>query len=262
MVQGFGRPVLWVQAVVLAVPGIALYVWPLEAAEWWPWPLPALAARFGGSAFLGVAGAAAIIALWNEPRGRRPLAVMAVGTLLVPLTGVISEGVDVSVPGLVALTILLGSVAVVDVGLLRASSATGRWGPLSRPYLAYFAVHLALVLPLGLAMYLLPATMAGYWAWPLSPINIWLIGGIVLASAPLSAMALHDRDWAAVYPTAASYAVFTTLATIAMFNSFGLYDAERLRTWVFFGLYIVGAIGAAFAFVRAAQARAATNRGD
>lgn len=262
MASASRRPVLWIQAFVLAVPGIALYVWPLEAAEWWPWPLPALAARFVGSAFLGVAGATAIVALWKEPRGMRALAVMAIGTLLVPLTGVISEGVDVSVPGLVALTILLGSVAVVDVALLRAAPSAGRWGPLSRPYLAYFAVHLALVLPLGLAMYLLPTTMAGYWAWPLSPINIWLIGGIVLASAPLSAMALRDRDWAAVYPTAASYAIFTTLATIAMFNSVGLYDAERLRTWVFFGLYIVGAIGAALAFVRAARSRAATKRGQ
>ena len=251
-----GVRVLWIQAIVLGVAGVALFALPTEAARAWPWVLPPLAARFVGGALLGIGAAAATTAIRHIPRGLPALAVMGLGTLLAPLAGILTSGVEVSTPRLAAMTALVGALALVDVGLVRASHAGDVWGPLSRPFAAFFAIHLALVLPVGLAMYVAPTAVVDLWPWQLSIVNVRLVGAIFLASAPLSAMALRDRDWAAVYPTAIAYAVFATLALVATALHFGLFDAGRLRTWVFVGLYALAAIGSAMAVVRSSRARA------
>lgn len=261
MERGVVRSVLWIQAIVLGAVGLALYGWPTEAAAYWPWLLPPLAARFVGSAFLGIAAAAATIAAWRGEAGLRVLAAMAIGTLLAPLTGLVTTGVDVSIPRLAAMAAGLGALALADIALVRMTRPADlpawvartrpedppggeAWGPLSRASLAFFAVHLALVLPVGLVMYVVPSVGVAEWPWKLSEVNVRLVGGIFLASAALSAMALRDRDWAAAYPTAAAYAVFAALALAAMAVHFGLFDAGRLRTWLFVGLYAFVAIGA------------------
>jgi hypothetical protein len=188
----------------------------------------------------------------------RALAAMGVGTLLVPLTGFITGDVDRYMPLLLALTVLFGALAVANVALARSAPTRGSWGPMTRPYATYFALHLALVIPVGIALYAAPEAMADVAPWPLSPVNVRLLSGVVLASAPLSVMALLDRDWAAVYPIAASHAVFVTLATAAMVIHFDLFDPARIRTWFFLALYVAAAIASTMAFVRATQARART----
>lgn len=251
-------PSLWIlgiQAIVLGAAGIALVAVPGEAGGAWPWELPPLSARIVGAAFLGVAAAAATVAVWRQPRGLRALAVMGLGTLLVPVAAIVTPGVEVDGPRLAILTLVLATCAVADVWLWRNAPVSGGWGHLSRPFLAYFAIHLALVVVVGAALFVAPTTMADVAPWELSPVNIRLLSGIILASALLSALALRDRDWAAVYPTAVSFATFTTLATIAMFVHFGLFDPDRLRTWVFLGTYVVAALAAIVAVVRSAKAR-------
>lgn len=268
MERGIRRGVLWVQAIALGAAGLALYGWPAETAPLWPWLLPPLAARFVGSALLGIAAAAATIAAWRGPAGLPALAGMAVGTLLAPLTGIVT-GVEVSAASLVALAVALTGFTLADIALVRATRPSGPrawaardrpgvgWGPLSRPFLAFFAIHLALVLPVGLAMYLVPSAVVAEWPWKLSEINVRLVGGIFLASAPLSAMALRDRDWAAVYPTVAAYAVFAALALAAMAVHFGLFDPARARTWLFVALYAFVVIGAVAGLSAAARLRPA-----
>jgi hypothetical protein len=147
------------------------------------------------------------------------------------------------------------ALAALNLWLARGASTDARWGAVPPPYLIYFGVHLAVAVPFGIALYAAPEAMAGISPWDLSPINIRLLAGVVFASTPLSALALRDRDWAAVYPTAVSHAVFVALATLGMLIHFGLFDPARIRTWVFIGLYVAAAVVAGMATLRAAQAR-------
>jgi hypothetical protein len=84
-----------------------------------------------------------------------------------------------------------------------------------------------------------------------------LIGSIFVATAALSLWALRPRTWEEVRPSVVAGGTFATLALIASFVHFNLFDPSRLVTWLFVALYAVVAAGAWIATLLFARSRVA-----
>jgi hypothetical protein len=253
------RSLLWLQSLVLVVSGLGLYALPSELAPLWPWELPPLAARFIGASFLGIGVGVAIIVARPSPGARLVLVAFGIGMLLAPVAGLLTPDAGLDPLRLAGLGLVLLAFAALDV-----AAALGRigtlWDDLSgvghakgrgRPAVlrAFFAIHLALVTPVGLAMLLVPDAVGDLWPWELTTVNLRLVGSIFAGSIPVSALALVAQSLRDVRPTLAAYAVFSTLALVAVAIHFALFDPELLRTWLFIALYAFVAAGSILALL-------------
>ncbi len=264
-----GAAVLWIEALALLVGGLALYGWPTEAGGLWPWMLPPLASRFVGASFVGVGVGAALTAGSLSAGSLTRNAVMGLGLLLAVVTGVLGPPTQVDPTRLAALAVASGALAVAGILVAIQASRSPAWsadvpsrgwtlaGPRGLPVsvIILFLIHLVAVVPVGLTMFAIPETVAKYWPWSLSLINVRLVGSIFVASIPVSALALFANDRDNVRPTLGAYAVFAILALVAVAVHFSLFDAHRLVTWAFIGLYGFIALGTGMAFVGLRTAR-------
>lgn len=257
------RAILWLHTLVAAVLGAALFLLPATTGNFWPWPLPALAARFVGALLIG---AAVDTGLTAGARDDLPL----VGSLLmglvlyglIGLTGVLALGTLGASNGLLAWIALLGAVALVFGRLLATHVDAPRDRTHARPQLRFLRgllwLDFALVAPVGLLMYLAPEVAQRFWPWGLMPINVRLIGSIFVATAVLSLWALRQRTWEEVMPRIVAGGTFATLALIASFLHFNLFDPSRPITWAFVALYAIVAAGAWLATFLQARTRRGT----
>jgi hypothetical protein len=243
------RAILWLHTLIAGAIGAALYLFPAVAGSFWPWPLPALAARFVGSLLLG---AAIDTGLTAAARDELPLVgVLLMGLVLyglIDLTGVLALGALGATNGLLAWIALLGALALGFGGLLAmridAPQEHTRGRAQSNFLRGLLWLDFALVAPVGLLMYLAPEVAQRYWPWSMPPINVRLIGSIFVATGALTLWALRQRTWEAVRPSVVAGGTFATLALIASFLHFNLFDPSRLVTWLFVALYAVVAVGA------------------
>jgi hypothetical protein len=239
---------------------------PMSAAAIFPWPVAPLAARFMGSLFLAGAACGLVNLLLGPSRGLMVLALVAAGDLLIASVGLLALDQIAPTGGslawfalfVVVAILLLATVVPAVRGLPDAPVATPR--SLRR----YFRIHLAVVLPVGLAMFLVPAWAQGIWPWTLSPINVRLLGAFFVGAAVISLWSQAQASWHTVLPALALYAVFASAATIAAVVHRDLFDPARIVTWVFFALYVFVAAGAWWFLVRypwTGRAEAVTSQG-
>jgi hypothetical protein len=243
------RAILWLHTLFAGAAGAALYLFPAVAGSFWPWPLPALAARFVGALLLG---AAIDTGLTAAARDELPIVgALLMGLVLyglIDLTGVLALGALGASNGLLAWIALVGVLALGFGGLLAMRVDAPRDRSRARPQSSYLRgllwLDFALVAPVGLLMYLAPEVAQRFWPWSLPPINVRLIGSIFVATAALTLWALRQRTWEEVRPSVVAGGTFATLALIASFLHFNLFDPGRLVTWLFVALYVVVAAGA------------------
>jgi hypothetical protein len=226
--------------------------------SFWPWPLPALAARFVASLLLSAAIDTGLTAAARD--GLPLVGALLMGLVLyglICLTGVLALGALDAPNGLLAWIALLGALSLGFGGLLAtrvdAPRDRARAQPQSKFLRGLLWLDFALVAPVGLLMYLAPEIAQEYWPWNLPPINVRLIGSIFVATAVLTLWALRQRTWEEVRPSVVAGGTFATLGLIASFLHFNLFDPGRLVTWLFVGLYAVVAAGAWLATIMLAR---------
>ncbi|HET9223594.1 MAG TPA: hypothetical protein VFO07_13870, partial [Roseiflexaceae bacterium] len=227
------RTILWLHTLLAGAAGAALYLFPAAAGSFWPWPLPALAARFVGALLLS---AAIDTGLTAAARDELPVVgALLMGLVLyglIDLTGVLALGTLGASNGLLAWIALVGALALGSGGLLatRVDAPLDRSHarPQSRFLRGLLWLDFALVAPVGLLMYLAPEIAQRFWPWNLTPINVRLIGSIFVATAALSLWALRQSTWEEVRPSVVAGGTFATLALIASFVHFNLFDPSRL----------------------------------
>ena len=171
----------------------------------------------------GECGPDRVRALWDEKTGRsralwRELAQVGLAGALVPES---HQG-----------------MGLCEVDFVLLCEEVGRAG-LAEPVVATAAVGAPLLSELGS-----PELAQRFWPWNLAPINVRLIGSIFVATAVLTLWALRQRTWEEVRPSVVAGGTFATLALIASFVHFNLFDPSRLVTWLFVALYVVVAAGA------------------
>jgi hypothetical protein len=178
---------------------------------------------------------------------------------LIALTGVLALGALGGANDLLAWIALFGALALGFGGLLATRVDAPRDRSRARPQSGFLRgllwLDFALVAPVGLLMYLAPEVAQYYWPWAMPPINVRLIGSIFVATAALTLWALRQHSWEEVGPRVAAGGTFATLALIASFLHFNLFDPGRLVTWLFVALYAIVAAGAWLAVLQQTRAR-------
>jgi hypothetical protein len=243
------RAILWLHTLAAGAFGLALYLAPAAAGATWPWPLPPLAARFVGSLLLAAALDSGMAA---AARDEQPFAgVLLMGSVLyglIALAGVLAVPVVGSTSGLLVAIALFGAVALASAALFALRMGVPQAGTTLRSQTRFLrgllTLDLLLVAPVGLAMYVAPEVARRFWPWDLPPLNVRLIGSIFVATMIVSFWALRQQSWEQVRPSVAAGGAFATLALIASFLHFDLFDPARPVTWLFIALYTIVALGA------------------
>jgi len=237
---------LWTHTVITGLAGLLFFFLPEESAKVWPWPLPPLAARFMGSLFLGGAACSMACVRARRTEGLFVMVLLAVGDTLIALSGLLAIGALGVTPWMIFfLAFFLGIALFLAIVFLPVvgTSAIAQRSPVRGSLRTFFLVHLLVVLPVGLAMFLLPDWAQSYWPWKMTPVNVRFIGAFFFGAAFISIWALRQRSEEVLLPVLALYAVFATLATAASLIHIGLFDPARLVTWAFFALYVFVAAG-------------------
>ena len=249
---------LWFHTILTLLAGSGLFLFPTVFGPAWPWALPPLASRFMGSLLIGGGVCTAVAALSPEPLPVVGPALLGLGDVLIASVGLLDIG-EIGLNGkmMAWLAAFFGTALLLWALVLlygRPAIQNSSKRPLTRMLRIYFSIHLAVVIPVGLTMYLAPVLAKQLWPWPLSPVNVRLLGAFFVGASVLSIWSLRQRYWQAVRPLVALYAVFTTLATIASILHFALFNPARLVTWAFFFLYLFVALGAWYLLGRAMRA--------
>ena len=243
---------LWPYVASHVALGLLFFIVPTTAAGLFPWPLPPLAARFMGSLFLAGAACGAVNIWLGEGRGLTVLALVAVGNLLIASTGILALGATGITPGMALwLAWFIGvAIALLAVAVPSVRGLADEPSPMPPSLLWYFRIHLAVVLPVGVAMFVFPLWAQPIWPWAMAPVNIRLLGAFFLGAALISFWSQRQTSWHTVLPTLALYSVFASAATVASLIHFGLFEPGRLITWLFFALYVFVASGAWYFLIR------------
>jgi len=249
------RRVLWLHTACMGIAGVVLFVLPAAGALLWPWALPPLAARLLGS--LLIAGAVCSLDLLRarDSSGLFVIVLLAVGDVLIAASALLGVGETGISPGLLVVLAVFGIAAVLlTMVVLPAVQDTPPGAPVPRLLHVFFFVHLLVVLPVGLAMFLAPAWTQPLWPWRMSQLNVRLIGSFFFGAAFISAWALRQRTVESLRATLALYAAFATLATTAALIHVNQFDPARLATWAFFTLYVFVAAGSLLFLLRMRRA--------
>jgi len=249
------RRVLWLHTACMGVAGVVFFVFPAAASMVWPWALPPLAARFLGS--LLIAGAVCSLDLLRarDYSGLFVIGLLAVGDVLIAASALLGVGETGISPGLLVVLAVFGIAAVLlTMVVVPAVQDPPPGAPVPRLLQVFFFVHLLVVLPVGLAMFLAPGWAQPLWPWRMTLLNVRLIGSFFFGAAFISAWALRQRTLESLRATLALYAAFATLATMAALIHLSLFDPARIATWAFFALYLFVAAGSLLFLLRMRRA--------
>ena len=108
-------------------------------------------------------------------------------------------------------------------------------------------VHAMLLIPLGLALFVAPGTVADLWPWPIPPLSAQVIAAWLLAFGVLAGHSLVENEWARVRAGMVGYP-FLGLMQVVMLVRFGdVIDFEDPSAWVYVGVvasfFVLGAYG-------------------
>ena len=264
MKQRRTRFALDLHTAVTAFAGATLFLFPRASAALWPWPLPPLAARFMGALFVG--GAVCSLVCLRAPTRRDTFVLvwLALGDALIVLTGLLAIAGVGRTAALVGFLVFFAALA----SLLCLAALTGEGAASSPPLPAallrllrgFFAIHLLVVLPVGVVMFFAPAWAQPLWPWKMTPLNIRLIGSFFFGAAFISTWALGESSAQSLRAVLALYTTFASLATLAALMHFGLFDPARITTWAFFALYVFVAAGSALLLRQLPSETAAASR--
>ena len=112
---------------------------------------------------------------------------------------------------------------------------------------AILALHAALLIPLGLALFVAPNTVADLWPWPIPPLSAQAIAAWLVAFGVLAGHSLVENEWARVRAGMLAYP-FLGLMQVVMLVRFGdVIDFSDPSAWIYVGVvasfFVLGAYG-------------------
>ena len=107
--------------------------------------------------------------------------------------------------------------------------------PIARWLMPIVAVQAAIVLVLGLALFLAPSTADSLWPWPLTPLTARTVSAWMLALAAGLAMTLVERDWARVRVATLTYTAAPLLQFVALARFSETLNWSAPGIWLYVG---------------------------
>lgn len=105
-------------------------------------------------------------------------------------------------------------------------------------------VHAAIMLPIGLGLFLFPTDVAPIWPWGLTALTGQAIGAWVLSIGVIAAHAVYENDWSRLRSFAASYSLLALMQLIALLRYGGEIDWTAPAGWLYLlFLLSIGVVG-------------------
>lgn len=127
--------------------------------------------------------------------------------------------------------------------------------PIERALFPLIVVQLAVVLAVGVALFVAPSTSDNLWPWTLTPLTSRAVGAWLLALAAGLASTLYERDWRRIRVAVPTFAAMPVFQAIALARYSDTVDWSSTSLWLYIAyLASLLALGA-FGLVRVASTR-------
>lgn len=261
------RALLGVIAVLVFLAGIQLFVLSDATDRYFAWTIrPPLTAAFLGAGFwasLVAVGIALRGRHWASVRSTAPV-VMTATTVLLLATLMHLDRFHFSspdlLPWLAAWAWLIVYVVVPPVFLLtwyRQVQTPGDTPPEHSPLPAWLRTALAVAaivgIGTGIALFVLPASVAAWWPWAITELTGQAIAAWVLAIGVASAAILRENDLDRSRVALAALAAFAVLQLVALARFSSDVDFGRPAAWVYIAFLVLLALAAVVGLARAAR---------
>jgi hypothetical protein len=111
---------------------------------------------------------------------------------------------------------------------------------------AALAVESAVLLAVGVTLWVAPSTATTLWPWPLTPLTARVVAAWLIAFGVATALAALAGDLARLRTSAIAYTVFGVLTLVSLARYPGTVDWSGAPAWVLVGLSVaIVATGAA-----------------
>jgi hypothetical protein len=101
-----------------------------------------------------------------------------------------------------------------------------------------------LMLPFGVALFLVPGDVDGLWPWPLTPLTSRVVAAFLIGLGLGAVHSLIEGDWLRLRPAAATSALFGLLQLVNVARYPDTFDWGDIRTWIYLlGLLYLLAFG-------------------
>jgi hypothetical protein len=126
---------------------------------------------------------------------------------------------------------------VMTILLILQLRVPGRDGPRRFPLPIWVRAapifHAAVMLPLGLALFIAPQAALLIWPWALTPLTARAVGAWLLGLGVAAAQSVWENDWERVAIATTIYVVLGVLELLAVLRYPQFMDWSRLNAWVY-----------------------------
>jgi hypothetical protein len=136
-----------------------------------------------------------------------------------------------------AITPVLGILIYVQYRQPGADSA--RTASLPTRLRAALAAEGALMVAVGVLLFIAPATVAGWWPWPLTPFSGRALASWIISIGVASAWVSHESDLLRVRPAAITFTIVSALWLIAIIRGSADILWERASAWGYLAFVVV-----------------------
>ena len=127
--------------------------------------------------------------------------------------------------------------------------------PIERALFPLIVVQFAVVLVVGVALFLAPSTSDDLWPWTLTPLTSRAVGAWLLALAAGLASTLYERDWRRIRVAVPTFAAMPVFQAIALARYSDTVDWSSATLWLYV-VYLASLLGlGVFGLVRVAATR-------
>lgn len=124
---------------------------------------------------------------------------------------------------------------------------TTETNPAISPLLRFLTLIEVIVLFLaGVVMFILPKVTSPFWPWELLPFNAKFLGAVYSAACLAAVMQTVSGRWSPARLVTPMIFVFTFIIIVLSFIHLDVFDFSRWEVWIWFLLYIILPINAAY----------------
>jgi len=138
-------------------------------------------------------------------------------------------------------------LVLLPLQLLEPGHEPARTAPLEWWLFPIMAVQEAVVLVIGVALWVAPARAGALWPWALTPLTAQAVGAWLLALAAGLAVTMWERDWLRVRVAVVTYAAMPLFQLIALTRFSGTLDWGGAGAWLYvvflLSILFLGAFG-------------------
>ena len=240
------RRTFLVVAGLLVFAGVATFVLADRTADYFAWTIePPLSAAFMGAGYWATIALVLLAARapdWAHARIAVPSTLVFAGLILVativhferfhekrPITWA-WVGIYVVVP------------VLVGVFGLQGARAAGPDSPRTMPMPGWAQVAVlaqaAVMVPLGVALFVAPQDADALWPWPLTPLTGRVVGAYLIGLGLGTFHSFLERDWRRVLPAAATSCLFGALQLVNVARYSDTFDWGDISAW----MYVAGLV--------------------